>query len=148
MGVGLLIGGVIFNATGSRLSDKADEAYAQARRTEDEVNKITGYFDELSKAAKGFQTSLTNVEKAYRDRLSTLNHIITFSGKTQWIDFSEKEKVVTQNLVLLVGLLYKMCQVNLVIKSENEEELNKVNQSDINEAIRNAEKILMEIEVV
>ena len=35
LGVGLLVGGVIFNVTGSKLSDKADEAYSQAKRTED-----------------------------------------------------------------------------------------------------------------
>ncbi|MFR2768274.1 MAG: hypothetical protein ACLTAI_08295 [Thomasclavelia sp.] len=41
-----LVGGVIFNATGSKLSDKADEAYS-GRRTEKEVKKIVEYFDEL-----------------------------------------------------------------------------------------------------
>ena len=42
-------------------------------------------------------------------------------------DFTEQEKLLTQNSVLLVGLLYKMCQVKLVKKTDNEsrEEVNK-----------------------
>ena len=34
LGVGLLVGGVIFNVTGSKLSDKADEAWAQMKEAE------------------------------------------------------------------------------------------------------------------
>ena len=116
-GGGVLVGGVIFNATGSKLSDKADEAYSQARRTEKEVKKIVEYFDELSTVAEGFRTSLTNVEEQYMKRLSILDHIINFEEKTEWLEFSDKEKILTENTVLLVGLLYQMCKIQLVLKT-------------------------------
>lgn len=32
LGVGLLVGGVIFSVTGSKLSDKADEAHSQMKK--------------------------------------------------------------------------------------------------------------------
>lgn len=145
LGIGLLVGGIIFNATGSHLSDKADEAYSQARRTEREVDKIVGYFDELTDAATKFQNSLTNVEKAYRDRLPILQRAVSGAGMVSWDDFTDEEKKTTENLVLLVGLLYKMCQVNLVIKAEKEDELNKVNQTEIQKATGNATKLLEQV---
>ena len=148
LGVGLLVGGVIFNVTGSKLSDKADEAYSQAKRTENEVNKIVGYFDELSKAATGFKTSLTGVEEQYRKRLATLDHVINFEEKVEWSDFTNKEKMLTENIVLLVGLLYKMCKIQLVLKPEKENELNKVNKNKIDKAIVDADKVMAELDHV
>ncbi len=148
LGVGLLVGGVIFNVTGSKLSDKADEAYSQAKRTENEVNKIVGYFDELSKAATGFKTSLTGVEEQYRKRLATLDHVINFEEKVEWSDFTNKEKMLTENIVLLVGLLYKMCKIQLVLKPEKENELNKVNKNEIDKAIVDADKVMAELDHV
>lgn len=69
LGVGLLVGGIIFNVTGSKLSNRADEAYKQAKRTEEEVNRIVGYLDELSSAAKflryHLQTLRNNIEKDF-----------------------------------------------------------------------------------
>ena len=40
LGIGLLVGGMIFNVTGSKLSDQADEAYRQMKKAEDKINKI------------------------------------------------------------------------------------------------------------
>lgn len=148
LGIGLLVGGVIFNATGSKLSDKADEAYSQARRTEKEVKKIVEYFDELSTVAEGFRTSLTNVEEQYMKRLSILDHIINFEEKTEWLEFSDKEKILTENTVLLVGLLYQMCKIQLVLKTEKEDELNHVNKVAVNQAVSNADQVINELNYV
>lgn len=148
LGIGLLVGGMIFNMTGSKLSDKADEAYSQAKKTEKEVNKIVAYFDELSTAAEGFRTSLTNVEEQYTKHLSTLEHIINFEEKVEWSEFSDKEKILTKNTVLLVGLLYQMCKIQLVLKSEKEDELNHINKEAIDKAVSNADKIMKELDYV
>lgn len=148
LGIGLLVGGVIFNATGSKLSDKADEAYSQARRTEKEVKKIVEYFDELITAAERFRTSLTNVEEQYMKRLSILDHIINFEERTEWSEFLDKEKILTENTVLLVGLLYQMCKIQLVLKTEKEDELNHVNKVAVDQAVSNADQVIKELNYV
>lgn len=148
LGVGLLVGGIIFNVTGSKLSDKADEAYNQAKKTEKEVNKIVGYFDELTSVAKPFKTSLTEIEKQYRKRLATLDHVVNFSEKVQWSEFTEKEKQMTENAVLLVGLLYKMCKTSLVLKDQDGDGLNAVNKKEVNTVVNDANKILAEVKDV
>lgn len=145
LGVGLLVGGIIFNVTGSKLSNRADEAYKQAKRTEEEVNRIVGYLDELSSAAKFFKISLTDIEKQYRKRLSTLDYVVNFSEKKQWYQFTEKEKQMTENAILLVGLLYKMCKTNLVIRNQDGDGINVVNKSEVNTIVKDANKILAEV---
>lgn len=145
LGVGLLVGGIIFDITGNKLSDKADEAYLQAKRTENEVNTIVTYFEELQEAATAFNKSLTKADCLYRKYLDNLNRIVNVDQKTQWNDFTDQEKKVTENTVLLVGLLYSMCKVKLVLK-QGEEELNKVNKDAIGEAIDSAEVVLKDIE--
>lgn len=145
LGVGLLVGGIIFNVTGSKLSNRADEAYKQAKRTEEEVNRIVGYLDELSSAAKSFKISLTDIEKQYRKRLSTLDYVVNFSEKKQWYQFTEKEKQMTENAILLVGLLYKMCKINLVIRNQDGDGINVVNKSEVNTIVKDANKILAEV---
>lgn len=142
LGVGLLVGGIIFNVTGSKLSDKADEAYNQAKRTENEVNKIVGYFNELSSAAKNLKTALSEVESQYRKRLATLDHVVNFSEKIEWSEFTDKEKQMTENAVLLVGLLYKMCKTSLVLKSTDEDGLKTVNKTEVMNVVNDANKVL------
>lgn len=145
LGVGLLVGGIIFNVTGSKLSDKADEAYSQAERTENEVNKIVKYFDELISVAKPFKVSLTKIEEQYKKRLSTLDYVVNFSEKVQWSAFTEKEKQMTENAILLVGLLYKMCKTSLVLKKQGGDELNEVNKNEVSSIIEDADKILNKV---
>ncbi len=144
LGVGLLLGGVIFHITGSKLSDKADEAYVQAKKTENEVNNIVGYLDELSEAASRFKESLSKVESIYRKYLSILEHIVNFNEKTEWGAFTDKEKKATENTVLLVGLMYTMCKVQLVLK-QGEDELNKVNKDEVDTVIGDADTVLNDI---
>lgn len=146
LGVGLLVGGVIFNVTGSKLSDKADEAYNQATKTKEEVNKIVDYLNSLSSSAKQFKDALTTVDKKYRKHVDTLHYIVNFSGQTDWNNFSEKEKQLTENTVLLVGLLYKMCQTKLVLKGNSEDQLNTVNKKEIEKSISDSKEIMSTIE--
>ena len=64
---------------------------------------------------------------------------------TDWSLSTAEEKKALENTVLLVGLLYKMCQVNLVIKAENENEINKINIQAVNEVMQDAEKVSADI---
>ncbi len=85
--------------------------------------------------------------RSQRD-LSTLDHIINFSEKTNWSDFTKKEKKMTENLVLLVGFLYRMCKINLVIKKDNSDALNKINKEEAVLASGEAAEILEKIDKI
>lgn len=142
LGVGLLVGGVIFNFTGSSLSDKADEAWAQMKRAETEIDRACAYMRSLSSAAVDYTKSLSSVDRIYQAHLKRLQHIVNDMGKTDWNEFTQDERLCTENSVLLVGLLYNMCKVQLVRKASSQNELNEVNTGEINKSMADAEQIL------
>lgn len=142
LGVGLLVGGAIFNATGKNLSNKADEAWSQMKKAEETIDKSCSYLDELQDTAVKYYESLKKVYERYKDSFSYVSHAVNELHKIDWNDFSEKEKLATQNAVLLVGLLYKMCKVNLVKKAQNDEEMNEINKSEIDKSIADSKEVL------
>lgn len=144
LGVGLLVGGVIFNITGSKLSDKADEAWAQMRKAEKTINTACAYLNDLKSAAAKYTVSLETTRKKYKEIFEPVSYAVNSLGKTKWTDFSEEEKTATQTAVCLVGLLYKMCQVSLVNKASEEKDMNTVNHSAIDESIKEAELVLVQ----
>lgn len=142
LGVGLLVGGAIFNITGKNLSDKADEAWRQMKRAEETINKSCTYLDELQDIAVKYNSSLRNVYERYKSTFSYVSCAVNECHKTDWNIFSEKEKMATQNAVLLVGLLYKMCKVNLVKKAQNDKEINEINKCEIDKSMEDSKKVL------
>ncbi len=142
LGVGLLVGGIIFNVTGSKLSDKADEAYKQMKKAEGEINKICLYLKKLYDTEATFEKALKTVDRIYLRHLSKLGDLVVVGGKTDWNEFTNAEKKMTENTVMLVGLLYSMCKVQLVRQTGSTAETNVVNEQEVNQAINNAESFL------
>lgn len=142
LGVGLLVGGVIFNVTGGKLSDKADEAWNQMEEAEKTINTTCDYLNELQDAAIKYTSSITTVYDKYKSIFGYVSYTVNTLHFTDWNNFSEEAKVATQNSVLLVGLLYKMCQVSLVKKANNNNKMNEVNHTEIDESINNAQNVM------
>ena len=142
LGVGLLGGGIIFNTTGEKLSDKADEAYRQMKEAEKKIDLICDYLSDLEETADRYYNTLDTVNDKYQEMFGKLSCIVNKNHKTDWSLFTEQEKIVTENTILLVGLLYKMCQVSLVNKADDEDEMNTINKFEIKEATANAKKVI------
>lgn len=143
LGVGLLIGGVIFNFAGGKTSKKAEKVYDQAREIERETDKICDYLDELYSYADKYLNALRDVNAIYYPKLEHFENLVKTT--TNWREFTDRQKIMTENLVLLVGLLNKMCKVKLVLQSENKDELNKVNKAEIDSAIKDADKAMYDV---
>ena len=142
LGVGLLVGGVIFNVTGSSLSDKADEAWSQMKKAEKEIDKICIYMSDLRSTAKRFDEALSSVNRIYKSHMNKLANIVEVEKKTDWNNFSDEEKLITENTTLLVNLLFNMGKVKLVIVSDKKDDTNKVNTEEVNKSIEDAELFL------
>ena len=67
-----------------------------------------------------YYDTLSFVNQIYQKHLDGLTNIVTMSGHKDWNRFTNEEKKVTENTVLLVGLLYSMCKVELVLKGKKE----------------------------
>lgn len=142
LGVGLLVGGIIFSFTGGKLSDKADEAWEQMKKAEDKINTICNYLIDLHSTSNKYYEALFKANVIYERHLKKLKNTVTKLEHTDWNTFTSEEKKLTENTVLLVGLLYNMCKVELVLKSENENDINTINKAAVEASINNANDVL------
>ena len=143
LGVGLMVGGAIFAFTGSKLSEKADEAWSQMRRAEEKINTICTFLEQLKTASISYMDSLYKIRSLYSNHISFLEKLL--QREANWNLFSEEEKKNIRNLVYLVSLLYAMCKENLVIKNEDNEGINSVNMNGIDTQIKKANTALEQI---
>ena len=140
-GVGILVGGIIFNIAGSTTAGKAQESWDEMLEAEKEINGICNYLNRLDRTAIRYTKTLTNVNAIYSRHLAKLDEIVNINKKEDWNEFTDQERLVTMNTVLLVQLLFKMCQIQIVLKGEKDG-LNKVNKDAVKENIEFANKIL------
>lgn len=142
LGVGLLVGGVIFNIVGSSMSSKAHEGIREARREEQEVTKVVVYLRDLKMYADKYYDTICRLYAEYERQLARLDTIVNVYGKTDWHSYLNFEKEVFQNLVLLVSMLYQMGQVNLVKQTDKKDGMNEVNAAEITYKMGEADVVL------
>ena len=65
--------------------------------------------------AKEYLASISKVYDVYQRQFNILTYIVDVLDKKDWNDFTNEERLVTENTALLVSLLYNMGKVQLVI---------------------------------
>lgn len=148
LGLGLLVGGFIMDSKGDKAVKQADDAMDQVLDAEKKVDAVCEFLEELHSASLQYFRSMNKVSKIYKTHLNALRKIVKEEEKTNWFDFSDHEQLLVQNAVLLVALLYKMCKVQLVLKtgedSSNSDRVvtNSVNTDEVERKIIEADKVL------
>ena len=143
LGVGLLVGGVIFSCTGSNLSSKADEAWEQMISNERKINDICNYLYDLQRTAERYNATLLRMRSLYLKQLTKMRNIIESSSeeRVNWLNLSEEKQLIINSTVLIVGVLYNMCKVKLVRKS-NSSDQNIINKTEISKAEKDANDVM------
>lgn len=154
MGIGgkLLLGGTVISLgavgalihflAGEILLDKADDAWYEMKKAEKEINKICLYLDDLGDTSDKFYNALCSINGIYNTHLNFLNRTVNTLNKTNWNDFTQLERDRTENTVLIVSVLYNMLKTKLVLKSNNEKELNKINKKEVDKVISDSKNAL------
>ena len=154
MGIGgkLLLGGAVISLgavgalihflAGEILLDKADDAWYEMKKAEKEINKICLYLDDLGDTSDKFYSALCSINGIYNTHLNFLNRTVNTLNKTNWNDFTQLERDRTENTVLIVSVLYNMLKTKLVLKSNNEKELNKINKKEVDKVISDSKNAL------
>jgi hypothetical protein len=139
LGVGLLIGGVIFGLSGSSVSDKADKAYSQMLENERKINLICRYLNELQTVASSYHDTFRKVVNDYNYYLLKMKSIIVkYAEKANWDRFTVTERKMIENTVLLAGIIYNMCKVKLVKKGSAHNEVNREEITRVQNAAKEA----------
>lgn len=146
LGVGLLVGGVIFSCTGSSLSGKADKAWEQMMSNEQKINQICVYLFDLQRTAEEYNNILLRMRSLYFKQLDKMRNIINSYNEKHinWQELSSEEQLVIKNMTLIVGVLYNMCKVKLVQKSHSSKQ-NTINKAAIRKAENDAKDVMSQM---
>jgi len=122
LGPGIFIGGIGLLVAGGHIKKKAIENNKQAKQLVKDVDEIVKKYDELADAATLLEKHISAVYAQYEKHLARMKKIL--SKKTVWSDMSEKEHTAIENTILLVGMLYKLCKIELIVKEKKAETIN------------------------
>lgn len=134
-GVAALVAGAIIDFVGHKLNESVEELSRQVEEEEKEINSACELLSDIRSTANKYASSMKTVKKRYDDLLGQVSETVNDEGKSDWNLFSDEEKLMFQSTVLLVGLLYKMCGVNLVIDDDGDGSADRVNHDGINSVI-------------
>lgn len=141
LGVGLLIGGVIFGITGGKISSDAKKAQKKIEKETQQTEEICNYLLDLQGTANRYGRKLDEVGSMYHEYMEKLKWMVVMQGRADWDWYTEPEKQLVNNTALLVKLLYDMCKVELVQKSEEEDAMNTINTTGLEEQYQKVEQV-------
>lgn len=141
LGVGLLVGGVIFGITGGKVSSDAKKAQKEIEKETLQTEEICNYLLDLQGTANRYGRKLDEVSGMYHEHMEKLKWMVVMQGRADWDWYTEPEKRLVNNTALLVKLLYNMCKVELVQKSEEEDAVNTINTTGLEEQYQKVEQL-------
>lgn len=135
LGIGILAGGFLFEKYTESIKEKVEEMLVDVDKTVNEISKICNRLTKLKDVAIKFNGALTLTNRIYQEYLLRLSTLVFRDGKRDWNYFTEEEKKLTENTVLLVGLLYNLGKTRLLLVPEHKNELEEVNEDKVNELV-------------
>lgn len=125
-GIGLLAGGILLEFTAKKLSDSADIAMQEAKKTEMQVEGFIDFFNELIHVIDRYGDNMHNIAIKYFKQLGRMRNIVNTKRDCKWSDFTNDEKRSIEITVLYVTILYNMCKLPITKKSNHG--LNMINK--------------------
>ena len=142
IGLGILIGGCIYNSTADKYVEQADAVYSAMLDNERKLSKLCSYLNVLNYHAVRYTKVLNQLYAKYKELLPEAVSIVEEGGEQiNFTSLSSSDQKVIEGLAILTDLLYSCCKVSFVLPTEDEEEPNTVNVQGINEAVEKAKKV-------
>ena len=127
---------------GHKIAKDAEEFEKQIAQEKANVDEACVLLEEIAAIAGAYCRALTTVKQLFDEKLQQLKSIVVGQQKTDWNRFDEEEKLLVQNVVLLVGMLYSMCKVNLVIDDDGDGITDRVNTSEVKAQLRKSSELI------
>lgn len=143
LGAGVLVEGIAMAYAGSVSRKKAEEAKDEMRKNEVIIRKAIEMQLEITHSVNEIKkVSVDLCNKLYKPLVFNLKDLV--AEKQNWSEYSEQEKKIVENNILVVQILHYLNNVPLykVVKENNDGEVEEVvsNSKEVNEAINHAKK--------
>ena len=115
---------------------EVDKVEIEVKKLIDEMKKTQDFMNEISNVSLDFQGYLSRIECVYFDKILSLRTIV--KDKKDYNNFSNQEKLVLENTVLLSGILFEALKIKLVVGKNQD----KINNKEIDKFISSSENAL------
>ncbi len=139
-GIGLLIGSYFFENSADKAVKNAEEAFDNMLKAEEKISKCCNYLNVLKEYSERYEKALRKLYKKYQVELEKVKTLVNKQGKVNFLKLTKSEKLLVENLIRIVDVLYKMCNVQFVLKAKSDDEPNNVNSEEIDKRLEKAEK--------
>lgn len=135
-GVGLLATGFIMDSQADKALEEANEYKREFEKTKDEAKKVFNFFEDVKLLCYKMLVNIDKIYDIYLKKLERLEHIVLTEKKHNYLDFTEEEKILLNNVTLLVGILFRMTKVGVIINSKDgDNSIPEVNKKEVDKII-------------
>ena len=137
---------VVFHIMSAKVQQKADEVLDQVLSMEKKIGENAKYLNELTETAETFNQTLVALTDLYHQQFKLFKELV--DRNNQWDTYTEQEMLLVENMVLIVGVIFAMCNVQLVLKSESSKskqedyDLNTINKQEAQTAEQQGKEVL------
>lgn len=147
LGIGVLAGGVLFEKYTETIKEKIEKMYTEVDKTVAEINEICSHLEKLKEIATKFKGILILLNRIYQYNLLRLSMLVFKNEKKDWDYYTEEEKKLVENTILLVRLLYNLGKTRLLLIPETENKIEEVNENGVISLINSTKRCLNEKEL-
>ena len=125
----IAVGGLLINAKGNDSIQKAYGVEKEVNETIDLMQSSLIYLGQLKEVSRKMETELKKLFVLYEKQVGILEYLV--NKETDFFMYSDEEKRIVDNNIMLVKLLNKLTRVNLVEKINDKDvvQVGKVNVS-------------------
>lgn len=129
----IAVGGLLLNAKGNSSLDKAEEAEREVEKIVSVINKSVQFLKKVTLLAKNFEKELSIIHNVYLKEVSKLEALVAY--KNDYDNYSFEERLIVDNNIKLVSILFKLSTQDLITPAEKEDQLPTVLVEEVNEVI-------------
>ena len=114
---------------GKKKEKQIDELNVEIKKIEKKVDEIIPILEDIKHATNSMYKSMKLVEQVYQSEFGKVKSAV--SRTHNYNDFSVEERIALRNSVMLIGLLFQMCKVQLLEKRKVRADKVVINQEAI-----------------
>lgn len=140
LGIGLLVGSMFFLMASSKQQKKVTDIERDVQKEGQLFEKAYDLLYEVQDVAQQYYAVLQKAHTLYMSQIDKMKTLLQRS--TDWNTFTAEEKLIVDNTVLLVSVIYNMCKVPLIRQTSSKEQPNEINTTAIVEVRENTRDVI------
>lgn len=140
----IAVGGLLLNAKGNSSLGKAEKAEQEVDKIVKTIDRSCKYMTRLANLSFNLRKELIATQEVYLNQVGLLEELVV--NKTDYNDYALEEKVIVDNNIKMVGILYKLSTQSLLRQASTENLQPKLLEDDVKQLIGNvkSERLLIE----